>query len=390
MKVIHLFDFYLPSTLSWVSQLLENLEDTEIEVAAPWIVQNRFFNPRFRHHFFPPQRFLFPDLTSEFQYPRWQRLFLASQRYIPTNPAWLFFHLKNQKPDLFHAHFGPTGCLYLPMAKKLDRPLVVTFYGFDYAKLPQRHPVLYKKYRDLFDGAAQVVAASEEGCAALEQMGCPVSKLAIVPPSPRIEQFPFRTRNKAAGQLQLLQVATFTAKKGHRTTLEALRRALTRCPGLHLTLAGERTDRALVQQLHDYIREHRLQEHITWLDFIEHDQMADFFGRFDVFLHPSCHAPDGDHEATPVVLLEAQATGLPVLATTHFDLHREVIHEQTGLLAPEHDAEALAQWIERFYFMENTEYQTFSQNARRHVKQNFDVKNSASKLSDLYSLLVHN
>lgn len=384
MKVLHLFDVYLPSTLSWVAQLLDSLEDVEVEVGSPWMVRNKFFKPKFKYYAFPPQRWFFPKPASEFDFSFWQKLFTASQRRLPTYPFFLEKILKNTPPDILHAHFGPTGCLYFPLAKKLNRPLVVTFYGFDYSKLPNLRPVFREKYRQLFAGAAKVIAASEVGCEKLKGMGCPLEKLAVVPPSPRIEAFPFFERKKNSGQLRLAQVATFTAKKGHLTTLEAFRLALPDCPNLHLTLAGERQDKALTQRLREYISTHRLEEKITWLDFVPHHDMAGFFQKFDVFIHPSCHAPDGDHEATPVVLLEAQATGLPVLATEHFDLPNEVLHGQTGLLAPEGDAQVLAEHIRRFYFMEHMEYQVFSRNARCHVEQNFNVKNSALRLQNLY------
>ena len=131
LKVLHLFDFYLPSTLSWVAQLLDNLSGIEVQVAAPWIVRNQFYNPDFDYHLFPPQHWLIPDLTTEFQYPRWKRLFIASQRHLPSYANWLYSHLKHTPPDVLHAHFGPMGCLYLPLAKRLQRPLVVSFYGFD-------------------------------------------------------------------------------------------------------------------------------------------------------------------------------------------------------------------------------------------------------------------
>jgi colanic acid/amylovoran biosynthesis glycosyltransferase len=219
-------------------------------------------------------------------------------------------------------------------------------------------------------------------------MGCPPEKLAVVPPSPRIEAFPFFERKKIGGQLRLVQVATFTPKKGHLTTLEAFRLALADCPNLQLTLAGEKQDKTLVHRLLDYISTHHLGAKITWLDFVSHRDMAVFFQNFDAFIHPSCHAPDGDHEATPVVLLEAQATGLPVLATSHFDLPNEVLHDQTGLLSPEGDKQTLADHIRRFYFMEKTEYQQFSRNARRHVEQIFDVKKSAIRLQNLYQEIV--
>lgn len=390
MRVLHLFHTYLPSTLSWVAQLLENLPDVQVEVAAPWVVRGQFYQPqRHRYWQFPPQRWLFPMPADEFQSPLAQRLLVGSQRYWPTYRAWLAQQLWHDPPDVLHAHFGPTGCHYLPLAQRLGRPLVVTFYGFDYTKLPRQRPVFHEKYRQLFREAACVVAASEEGCALLQTMGCPAEKLAIVRPSPRLEQFPMAQRDKPAGQLRLVQVASFTPKKGHLTALEAFRLALSDCPGLHLTLAGERLHPATVQQVRQFIEAQGLQPHVAVCDFLEHRRMAEFLTGFDAFIHPSCQAPDGDHEATPVVLLEAQATGLPVLATRHFDLHREVLHDRTGLLAEERDATALAAHIRRLYWMENAEYQQFSLNTRRHVEQNFDVKNSASRLAALYRALTY-
>ncbi len=388
LKTLQLFDFYLPSTLSWVEQLLAHLPATQVEVAAPWIVQGPYFNPLFHYHPFPPQRWLLPKVESEFAHPRWLRLFIATQRYVPTYAAWLYFHLKNNPPDVLHAHFGPIGCLYLPLAKRLNRPLVVSFYGFDYTKLPNLRPIYLEKYRRLFADAARVIAASEVGRERLIALGCPADKLAVVPPSPRLEHFPFQKREKKSGQLHLLQVASFTAKKGHLDTLEAFRMALTHCPDLQLTLVGERVNAALVQEVQQFIQAHQLEQRVIWLDFVDHRQLAAFFGGFDVFIHPSCHAPDGDHEDTPVLILEAQATGLPVISTLHFNIPAAVQHGRTGLLATEHDFLALSQYIERFYWMENTEYQAFSAAARQHVAANFDVKNAALHLAELYRGVV--
>lgn len=389
MRVIHLLDVYLPSTLSWVEQLLDSLESVEIGIAAPWIVQNRFYNPKFRYFTFPPQRWLFPKPENEFAFPFWQRLFTAAQRRVPLYPFFLGGQIKNDRPDLLHAHFGPTGCLYLPLAKKLKIPLVVTFYGFDYAKLPNLRPVFKEKYRELFAGATKVIAASEIGCEELHRMGCPSAKLAVVPPSPNLQRFPFKSRLKESGSLNLVQVATFTHKKGHKTTLEAFRLALRDCPNMHLVLAGESQNGDLVRDLFEQSHSLGLDDRVVFKNFVKHHRMADFLAGFDVFIHPSCHAPDGDHEATPVILLEAQATGLPVIATDHFDLPLEVIHGRTGLLAPENDPVALAGHIRRFYWMENAEYQMFSHNARQHVEAGFDVKKAAFRLRKVYEEILN-
>ncbi len=118
MRVLHLFDWYVPSTLSWVSRLLVHLDRVEVEVAAPWIVQNVFYHDQFRHFFFPLQQAFFPRVCSEWSHPSSQRLFARSQRFLPLYRIWLERQLRAAPPDLLHAHFGPTGCLYLPLAKK--------------------------------------------------------------------------------------------------------------------------------------------------------------------------------------------------------------------------------------------------------------------------------
>ncbi|MEZ4940498.1 MAG: glycosyltransferase family 4 protein [Saprospiraceae bacterium] len=386
MRILHLFDWYLPSTLSWVGRLLAHLQQTE--VAAPWIVKNQFYQPQFRYWKNPLQIPGLLEPVSEWELPGWQRLFARSQRFFPSYRWWLEKQLRYDPPDVLHAHFGPTGCLYLPLAQKLKRPLVVTFYGFDYEKLLNHRPVFRRKYRQLFVGASRVVAASPTGCQALEALGCPAEKLRVVRPSPDLAMFPFFLKKKNPGQLNLVQVATFTAKKGHLTTLEALKLALPGCPDLHLTLAGEQQDKLLVRRLKQFIREHNLEQNVRWLNPVQHTDMANFLSRFDAFIHPSCRAADGDHEATPVVLLEAQAVGLPVLATRHFDLADAVRDGYSGLLADEEDAARLAKAIQQFYSMGNQEFARFQVNARKQVETQFTVQMSAAALHAVYRELV--
>jgi len=389
MRVLHLFDFYLPATLSWVNRLLLHLPDTEVAVSAPWIVDDSFAHPDFRYYRFPLQIPGLLHAKTETQHPFWQRLLTRSQRFFPSYSPWLWRQLRHHPPDILHAHFGPVGCLYLPLAKKLNRPLVVTFYGFDYQKLLHQRPVFREKYRELFAGATRVVAASPLWQAELERMGCPPEKIALVRPSPDLSCFPFVPRIKPAGRLRLVQAATFTSKKGHQTTLEAVRLALPHCPGLHLTFAGERYDAALVAQLQAYIHRHRLESAVTWLEPVAHEKMPDFLAGFDAFIHPSRRTPDGDHEAVCVVLLEAQATGLPILATRHCDFPDQVRHGETGLLVEEGDAQALAEAIRKFYEMESEPYRTFSRNARLLTEQQFDVRSSAAQLMKIYREMIH-
>ena len=110
---------------------------------------------------------------------------------------------------------------------------------------------------------------------------------------------------------------------------------------------------------------------------------------FDVFIHPSCYATDRDCEGgAPIILLNAQAVGIPVISTNHCNIPDEVIHQKTGLLSNEKDVQGLKKSILRFYKMENEEYQQFSKSALNHVQSDFDIKQNSKQLRKFYEELL--
>lgn len=385
LKVLHLFDQYLPNTMNWAYRMMRSIPGTEPWAAAGWMVRNKYFVPEIRLFVRPLQSRSgwLPD--TEWQYGWWVKNLLRVEQRWPLYRLWLTSQLQQERPDVLHAHFGPIGYHYLPLAKQLGIPLIVSFYGYDYESLTTRKPFWKTRYAALFKSAAAVVCLGPHGREALIGQGCPPEKITIVPMSIPPEAFPYCQRAKQPGQLRLLQVATIKEKKGFLYTLQALRTALEHCPNIHLTIAGERHDRELVRQMQAFIETNSLEKHIRWLDFLPPDELPTFFATSDVFIHPSCYTADRDSEGAPAVILEAQSSGLPVISTTHADIPSEVLHGQTGLLAPERDVDALSRHIERFYRMENDEYQHFSRNARAHVEQFFDVQKNATLLRELYA-----
>ena len=95
------------------------------------------------------------------------------------------------------------------------------------------------------------------------------------------------------------------------------------------------------------------------------------------YLHPSVTAADGDHEGIPVALMEAMASGLPVVATDHCGIPELVQDGVTGLIAPEKDLQALAERLSRL--MRSRELRVrFGSEARNFVDENYNV----GKLND--------
>ncbi len=386
MRVLHLFDRYLNHTMNWAYTLLRHGLPKPL-IAAPLLVQNEFLNPDFK--FLPP---LWPrPFATEWHIKAWQQA-LASLAWkrLPIYQQRLYQHLKKQPPDLLHAHFAPTGWYFAGLAKKLRRPLLVSFYGYDYAQLPTLRPVWKQRYRELFQQAAGFFVIGDYGAEQLQKMGCPPEKIRILPLGVETSDIPFRERKPhATAPLRILQAATITPKKGQMDSLIAFHRALRQAPNMQLTFTGEVVDADLYARLQNYVRHHQLEEQVQFLDFTPFGKFHHFLQAFDLFLQPSRHAPDGDCEGdAPIALLDAQATGMPVVSTRHCSIPSRVKHNQSGLLCPEGNTECLSQALLRFRQMNETEYASFSRNARRLIEEHFDSRQCGALLKKHYLELV--
>ena len=98
---------------------------------------------------------------------------------------------------------------------------------------------------------------------------------------------------------------------------------------------------------------------------------------------------DGDTEGgAPVTLLEAQASGMPVVSTLHADIPEVVPNHQSGFLVPERDAPAIADRV--IYLIKNhTLWAKLGSSGRKFVEENYNVFNQNKSLENIYSELIN-
>src|SRR5207342_2429893 len=95
--------------------------------------------------------------------------------------------------------------------------------------------------------------------------------------------------------------------------------------------------------------------------------------RASMFAAPSVTAASGETEGLPTVIVEAQAMGLPVIATDHAGNTEAITDGQTGLIVEERDVDALAKHIARL--AGDMELRArLSANARRQTELRFDIR----------------
>jgi colanic acid/amylovoran biosynthesis glycosyltransferase len=81
---------------------------------------------------------------------------------------------------------------------------------------------------------------------------------------------------------------------------------------------------------------------VHFVGFLPQPKLLDLYTSSHLFLHPSEISPNQDQEGVPNSVLEAMATGLPVVATRHGGIPEAVDHGRTGFLVAEEDHVGLA------------------------------------------------
>jgi glycosyltransferase involved in cell wall biosynthesis len=130
----------------------------------------------------------------------------------------------------------------------------------------------------------------------------------------------------------VLHVGRLVEKKGTRVLIEALARVA----DMKLIVIG---DGPLRTALDRQARE--LGDRVRFLGELPSDEVARWMRRASVLAAPSLTAADGDAEGLPNVVVEAAASGLPVVGTIHSGIPEAVDDGATGFLVPEGNAEAL-------------------------------------------------
>ncbi len=121
------------------------------------------------------------------------------------------------------------------------------------------------------------------------------------------------------GEINLLYAGRLSREKGVELLADAFLEACRRNPRLHLVLAGGGPEEALLRE--------RLGERATFLGWLSGDALAEVYASADAFLFASATETFGQ------VILEAQASGLPVVAVERGGPASLIEHGETGLLA---------------------------------------------------------
>jgi len=296
---------------------------------------------------------------------------------------YLESQLRREGCRLIHAQSGLEG-LYGVRLKVWSRlPLVTTFHGSDATRLPRRNRRLYER---LFAEGDLFLASAEAVRKQLLSLGCPEGRLRVHHPGVDVEQIPFHERRLRKGSpVNVLLVGRMVERKGIPYALQAFANASRYHRRVSLTLIGDGPERLAVERL---LRELNLAG-VRLLGEQPRDVVLSAMQNAHVLILPSISSANGDSEGIPITLIEALASGLPVVATWHSGIPDLVADGRSGYLVSERDSHALAERLR--HLIEHPElWGSFGRAGRAIVEQGFNLRQQTAALEDYYDELLAN
>jgi glycosyltransferase involved in cell wall biosynthesis len=300
------------------------------------------------------------------------------------NAAALARRLAPYNPRLVHAHFGPDGLTALPLARALGVPLVTSLRGYDVNRSQAallvsgrlswiryalgRHRLM--RQGDLF------LAVSDGLRRRALDLGFPEARLATHYNGVDLERF--HPASEEPRERVILHVARLVEKKGTALLIEAFARVAGQFPDATLVIAGDGPLRKRLER-----QAAPLAGRVQFLGTLAAGEVAGRMRSAWLLAAPSLTASDGDAEGLPNVVVEAAASGIPVVASAHAGIPEAVDHEATGLVVPEGQVGPLSEALRTLLGSADLQ-RSWGRAARMLAELRFDARRQAERLEALY------
>lgn len=336
-------------------------------------------------------RFPFPDsrrrlsVLPPLRWKNLRRFWFRQVRRVPviiphSRVRRLIYEVMRLEAEVTHIFFGHIAVQLLPFLQACPRPVVVSFHGADVG-VDADQGAWRDSLLEVFRCATLVLARSESLLEGLRALGCPPEKLRLQRTGIPLDAWPFVPRTPPAdGAWHFVQACRLVPKKGLRTTLKAFAEIARTWPKARLTLAG---NGPLLAELQASAAAAGLADRVTFPGFLDQDQLRALIYGAHIFFHPSETPADGNREGVPNALLEAMASGLPVLATNHGGIPEAVTHGLSGFLADEGDAASLTQ-AALDILSDPARYATMAAAAHDEVERKFERSRQTAILEGFY------
>jgi glycosyltransferase involved in cell wall biosynthesis len=259
---------------------------------------------------------------------------IKSAARIPADLAAISGVLKDNDVEVVNLHFPTLGGAAFLLLRRLGMykgKVALTFHGSDIRNTRDSRGVIRRVWQAYIRGADAIIVCSHALASEVLKL-CPERIVQVIYNGADIELFSRVAKISGSGKKRILHVGKYEPIKAHDILLKAYRLLLDRGLDGVLTLIGA-TGPAL-----DRTRQSALAfgDSVRVCVDVEHARIPEYMADCDLFVLPS------RAEGFPIVLVEAGAAGLPVVATNVGGIPELITHRKTGILVAPDDPLALA------------------------------------------------
>jgi glycosyltransferase involved in cell wall biosynthesis len=315
------------------------------------------------------------------------RLSWKAHKLVGSVPPHVKYMLQAEQPALLHAHFGVDALDAWPLVRALRLPMLVTLHGYDIntrrawweagkggrkmRSYPKRLLALARQ------PSVGFIAVSEAIRRRAIEFGIPDKKTIVSYIGIDTDKFTTGSVPVARRSPRVLFVGRLVEKKGCRYLIEAMSNVQKVITDARLVIIGDGPLRQSLEQLAQELRVNA--------DFCGSRPSSFVRQELDaarVLCLPSVTAESGDAEGFGLVLLEAQASGVPVITSAFGGTAEGMREGQTGFAFPEADVDRLEYLLSSAL---RSLPQDVSERARQFVVREFDIRRTTRSLELAYN-----
>ncbi|WP_336135341.1 glycosyltransferase [Natronomonas amylolytica] len=294
---------------------------------------------------------------------------------LSLRPLYRLAPMLRKSFDIVHVHFGPNGRI-AAILKQIGMfgSFVTTLHGFG-VRQAREHP---EQYSRLFAVGDRFLANSQYTYQQLRDLGVDEEKLELHYNSIEVEEFPFRWSGPLQSipePLKLITVGRLEDVKGIEHGLRAVAQLQEgRDEPIEYHVVGDGSRRPALESLAEKLG---IGSAVTFHGHRHRDEVKDHLSESHLFILPSVE------EAFGMVLVEAQAVGLPIVASDVGGIPEAVREGVTAKLVPPGESQAIAAglegWINRF-----DEWPEIGAEGREYAKSKFEKNALIDELIKIY------
>ena len=289
--------------------------------------------------------------------------------------------LKKNNTQAVLAEFGPVGVRVCEACQRAKIPLIVHFHGDD-AHSQTFTQEFARGYQKLAHYAAAIVGVSEVMKKQLIDLGFPSKKVYKIPYGIDIDVF--NNAQPDTNSPIFLAVGRFVDKKAPYFLILAFKKVLEQAPASKLIMVG---DGYLLETCRALIKSFKLENNVKLMGARNSEQVVSLMKEARAFVQHSITPSDESKEGTPLSILEASATGLPVVSTRHAGIPEAIIHEKSGFLVDEFDIDKMSDYM-AVLAKNPTLAASMGKVGREHIGQCYRLETQIQKLADVIQRCV--